>query len=136
MSPGRVSVGVAPTQDPPPYSLLTMASSPPLQSPTQQFKAAAPTDDETYSTVGEDVYSEPVSPVKGNVAAAATSENNTPFQLSRNESYGSLPPNIQRPHYATPTSTLRYIPEVGAQSQEEEDEYEPIIPRLLHGRNH
>ena len=116
-----------------------MASSPPLQSPTQQFKAAAPTDDETYSTVGEDVYSEPVSPVKGNVAAAVTGENNTPFQLSRNESYGSLLPNLQRPHYATPTSHLRYIPEAGAsnsQSQEEEDEYEPIIPRLLHGRNH
>ena len=125
-------MGVAPTQDPPPYSLLTMASPPP-QSPTQHLKAAAQSD-ETYSTVGEDVYSEPASPVKGNVAAA-TGGSSVPFLISRNESYGSLP-NPQLPHYATPTSTLRYIPEVSANSQsQEEDEYEPIIPHLTHGKN-
>ena len=63
------------------------------------------------------------------------------IQLSRNESYGSLPgiPSPS-PHYATPTSTLRLslIPETGAtnagvhtaasRDAEVEAEYEHMMP--------
>ena len=116
-------VPVAAATDPPPYSLLAM-SSPPPSSAAAGHQTTPPnsqlTQDENYSQIESDVYSEPFSPAKENTAARGRDG----FQLSRNESYGSLP-SAPQPHYATPTSTLRYIPET--HTNFDTDDYEPMM---------
>ena len=130
VSPGHVGVGMAAAQepDPPPYSLLTVELDSPMETTPQHHVPDA----QNYSTVDSDIYAEPDSPTEGSTTATMRREGD--FQLSRNESYGSLP-SVQTPRYATPTSSLRYIPELCANGRAEggEEEYEPIAV-LPHGR--
>lgn len=123
---------LASSTDPPPYSLLAMASPPPsaaVRGPSQPVAISSSLmsdliDNQNYGKFESDVYTVPFSPMKEITAGRGKEQ----FQLSRNESYGSLP-TTPLPHYATPTSTLRYIPEMeaNAQPQANSDDYEPMI---------
>lgn len=109
--------------DPPPYSLLAMASPPPSAAPLEVDQHVQTLDNQTCRKVESDVYTEPFSPTKKTVGSGQNR-----FQLFRNESYGSLP-TPPSPHYATPTSTLQFIPEMQATTrpQADTDDYEPIM---------
>ena len=128
-SPSPATTGA----EPPPYSSLGLASPPPPSSgvgcprvPTSLPLAIG--QDENYSKVE---YTAPFTPTQERAGSRKDG-----FQLSRNESYGSLP-TAPPPHYATPTSTLRYIPEFETQANPlthtgiaatDSDEYEPVTP--------
>ena len=134
-SPTMVAIGA----EPPPYSSLDVASPPRLPSssgaglryphvPSSPQSLADQESEENYSKVE---YTVPFTP-----AAQESRRRPDNIQLSRNESYGSLPP-VTQPHYATPTSALRLIPETQANAQAQHtdtvamdttDEYEPMMP--------
>ena len=101
-------------------------SSPPPSSAAARHQPVPPkpTHDDNYSKIESDVYSEPFSPPKEGTSNRERDVSG--FHLSKNESYGSLP-SAPQPHYATPTSTLRYIPESNVAAIFDVDEYEPMM---------
>lgn len=125
--------------EPPPYSSLGVVSPPPSSSGAggsypHNIPSSLPITDqeENYSKVE---YTVPFTPTPQERAGGQRRPDG--IELLRNESYGSLPP-LPAPHYATPTSTLRLIPETHANLQNliqntdtvamETDEYEPMMP--------
>ena len=104
--------------EPPPYSSLGMAS-PPLSSGSEYRnvpRTSLNMDSQEELDYGKVDYTVPFTPTQHRDPPRPASRSRKPenIQLSRNESYGSLPgiPSPS-PHYATPTSTLRLslIPE-------------------------
>ena len=119
--------------EPPPYSSLDVASPPPPSSgggggyPHVPLASLPITDQESEENYSKVEYTVPFTPTQGRAADRQRS-----IQLSRNESYGSLP-TVPPPHYATPTSTLQLIPETHANARihtaaMDTDEYEPMMP--------
>jgi hypothetical protein len=137
-SPAMAAVGAG---EPPPYSSLSVASPPPPSSPSgaggyPHVPASLPPslmDQESEENYSKVEYTVPFAPTQG------SRRKPDGIQLSRNESYGSLP-LVTPPYYATPTSTLRLIPETQANAQiqhtdtvamDTTDEYEPMMPTPL-----
>lgn len=122
--------------EPPPYSSLGVASPLPLSSggghPHIPAASLPITDQESEENYSKVEYSVPFTPTQERAGSQRKPDG---IQLSRNESYGSLP-TAPPPHYATPTSTLRLIPETQANTQIQNtdtaamdtDEYEPMMP--------
>ena len=126
-SPGAVAAAV--DDLPPSYSALLAMSPPSLSSAAVAGPQTVPPNslnshDQNYSQIESDIYTVPFTPPNESTGRV----NRNGFQLSRNESYGSLP-NAPPPHYATPTSTLQYIPEMhgNIQRHADSDEYEPMM---------
>ena len=124
--------------EPPPYSSLGVASPTMLPPPSgggypHISAASLPiTDQESEENYSKVEYTVPFTPTQERAGSRRKPDG---IQLSRNESYGSLP-IAPPPHYATPTSTLRLIPETQVNSQIQNtdsaamdtDEYEPMMP--------
>ena len=120
--------------EPPPYSSLGVVSPPPSSSGTgyPHVPSSLPIHQEVEENYSKVEYTVPFTPTRERVGSQRKPDG---IQLLRNESYGSLP-TAPQPHYATPTSTLRLIPETQANAQShntntvamDTDEYEPMMP--------
>ncbi len=120
--------------EPPPYSSLGMASPLPPSSGTgyPHIPTSLPINQELEENYSKVEYTVPFTPTQERAGSQRKPDG---IQLSRNESYGSLP-TVPLPHYATPTSTLQLIPETQANAQIhntdtaaiDTDEYEPMMP--------